>query len=73
MIFMEFKKCERCGCFFVSTDNICGNCLAKEQTEIKKLKDYFSESEEIPSIALLVHDTGISEKNLTNIYRITTL
>ena len=21
---MEFKKCERCGCFFVSNDDICG-------------------------------------------------
>lgn len=65
MCFMEFKKCERCGHFFISTENICGNCLSKDNLEISKLIDYFSNNEEVPSFGTLVHETGISEKNLT--------
>ena len=62
---MEFKKCERCGCFFVSTDNICSNCSAKDSMDISKLKDYFNNNDEIPTFGALVQNTGISEKNLT--------
>ena len=33
---MEFKKCERCGCFFASNDNVCYNCLTKDRFEMSK-------------------------------------
>lgn len=61
---MEFKRCDRCGNFFVSTENICHGCLSKDNMEISKLKDYFNNSDIIPSFGDLMSDTGISEKNL---------
>ncbi len=62
---MEFKKCERCGCFFVSEDCVCVNCLSKDKLEISKLKDYFSKDNYSNSLTGISVDTGISEKNLT--------
>ena len=62
---MEFKRCDRCGCFFVSTDNICGNCMSKDNMDISKLKDYFNNNDGIPSIGTIAENTGISEKNIT--------
>ena len=62
---MEFKKCQRCGCFFVSTNNICENCLSKDNLDISKLKNYFDNNDDIPSFYTIIEDTGISEKNLT--------
>ena len=41
---MEFKKCKRCGCFFVSNNDICGKCSPKDEYEITKLKNYFEEN-----------------------------
>ena len=32
---MEFKKCNRCGSFFVSDGNICSKCSVKDEQEIK--------------------------------------
>ena len=37
---MEFKKCERCGCFFTSTGDTCINCSPKDRLEISKLKNF---------------------------------
>lgn len=65
---MEFKKCERCGCFFVSADRVCANCLNKDNIDISKMRNFFqtTEREEVtPTFDALVSNTGISEKNLT--------
>ena len=61
---MEFKKCERCGCFFVSNDEICCNCAPKDRFEISKLKNYFENNNEESSINTISIATGISIKNL---------
>ncbi len=63
---MEFKKCERCGCFFVSQDNVCYNCITKDRAEINMLKNYFDINPNIEANSLnaLSIQTGISEKNL---------
>lgn len=61
---MEFKKCERCGCFFVSNEEICCNCAPKDRFEISKLKNYFESNEEENSINNISIATGISIKNL---------
>ena len=63
---MEFKKCERCGSFFFSNDNVCYNCLTKERAEITKLKSYVEENSigNIHSINELSLQTGISGKTL---------
>ena len=62
---MEFKKCTRCGNFFITNTIICGDCLNKENLEISKLRSYFEINDgEIPSMEHLSLQTGIAIKNL---------
>ena len=61
---MEFKKCERCGCFFASEDAVCVNCLSKDKLEMSKLKDYFNKENYSNSISAISIDTGITVRNL---------
>ena len=62
---MEFKKCTRCGNFFITNTIICGDCSNKENLEISKLKNYFETNEgEVASIENLSYQTGITVKNL---------
>jgi len=63
---MEFKKCERCGAFFASNDNVCYNCSTKERAEFSKFKTYINEIniDNINSLNDLSIGTGISSKTL---------
>ena len=62
---MEFKKCTRCGDFYVTNTIICGNCSNKENLEISKLRNYFEANDgEVPSVEQLSFQTGITVKNL---------
>ena len=63
---MEFKKCERCGSFFASNDNVCYNCKAKENADFSKFKTYIDEIniDNINSLSDLSIGTGISGKTL---------
>lgn len=61
---MEFKKCERCGCFFLSDNTVCGNCSPKDNLEISKLKNYLENENYSNCINSISVDTGISVKNL---------
>lgn len=63
---MEFKKCERCGCFFTSNDNVCYNCLTKERFEMLKFKTFIEENNlsDIISLNDLSVQTGLSGKTL---------
>ena len=63
---MEFKKCDRCGCFFASNDNVCHNCLTKERFEMSKFKTFIEENNicDINSLNQLSIETGLSGKTL---------
>lgn len=61
---MEFKKCERCGCFFLSESTVCENCMPKDTFEMSKLRNYFDGENYSSSINSISIDTGISVKNL---------
>ncbi len=61
---MEFKKCNRCGCFFLSNDNVCCNCMPKDTFELGSLKTYIENTDKITSLETISYDTGISVKNL---------
>lgn len=61
---MNFKKCDRCGCFFMTEDNICGNCAPKDRFEMSKLRTYFEGETYADSINSISIETGISVKNL---------
>jgi len=63
---MEFRKCERCGAFFASNDNVCYNCSAKEKSDFSRFKTYIDEIniDNINSLNDLSIGTGISGKTL---------
>lgn len=65
---MEFKKCERCGCFFISEDNVCQNCAPKDRFEMSKLKNYFENQNYSNTLNSISVDTGISIKNLNRYF-----
>lgn len=60
---MELNKCVRCGSFYISQDNVCPNCLEKDNNEIHNLKNYISENP-ITNIESISYQTGITVKNL---------
>lgn len=62
---MEFKKCDRCGSFFLSENNVCPKCLPKDQSEITKINNYINENNILNcSISNLSANTGVSMKNI---------
>ncbi len=65
---MEFKKCERCGCFFISDTAVCSNCGPKDSFEMSKLKNYLESENYSNSIDCISVQTGISVKNLNRYF-----
>ena len=61
---MEFKKCNRCGSFFTSGNDICYNCNSKDETEINILRSYFNDNDNTVSLEEISNNTGITIKNL---------
>lgn len=61
---MELKKCNRCGCFYVSENEVCNNCLPKDNLEIAKLNNYIEQNGNEYSLDDLSVSTGISARNL---------
>ena len=61
---MEFKKCVRCGCFFISSNNVCCNCESKDRFDIAKLNNIIEENEDYNSIEDLSMISGINLNNL---------
>ena len=61
---MEFKKCNRCGCFFISEDEVCCNCKTKDMADTIKIQNYIQEYG-IPTTAEeLSAGTGVTMKNI---------
>lgn len=61
---MEFKKCVRCGCFFMSDNDVCLNCEPKDRQEINKLNNYIEENDMIKNIQDLSINTSVSINNI---------
>ena len=61
---MQFNKCCRCGCFFVSSGDVCPNCASKDNFEMQKLKNFLEDYDENCSLENISYNTGISVKNL---------
>lgn len=61
---MNFNKCNRCGCFFMTDSSVCPNCQPKDQYEMNQLKNFFEENTNQINIDNLSASTGISVKNL---------
>lgn len=61
---MEFKKCARCGCFFVSDSDVCLKCQTRDIQDINKLNSCIDNSININSITELSASTGVSLNNI---------
>ncbi len=62
---MEFKKCVRCGSFFLSNNVVCPKCLPKDRCDISKLTNYINDNNITNStITNLSQNTGITLKNI---------
>ena len=64
---MEIKRCARCGGFFETVNEVCNSCVAKDNKDMGKLKNYlegYSYSEKALTREELSFGTGITMKNL---------
>lgn len=61
---MEFKKCSRCGNFYISNGMVCPKCTPKEEFEFSTFKNYITENGLNNSVDTISGATGISVKNL---------
>lgn len=61
---MEFKRCVRCGCFFMSNNDVCCNCESKDRFDIAKLNSIIEEDINYNSIEDLSIASGINLNNL---------
>lgn len=64
---MNFNKCCRCGCFYISNSHVCPNCEPKDINDISTLKNYFNENGLPNSMESLSSFTGISQKNVNRL------
>lgn len=61
---MDFKKCSRCGNFYVSNGNVCPKCSPKDNLEFSTFNSYINENGLEESVDTISGKTGISVKNL---------
>ena len=62
---MEFKKCERCGSFFVTVGDVCQNCTPKDRLDLQKFNDYLGNNTKTDCTANNISiNTGISLKTV---------
>lgn len=61
---MEFKKCNRCGSFYVSDGYVCPRCSAKDNREFSTFKNYIAENGLGDNLDIVSNETGISLKNI---------
>ena len=61
---MNFKRCNRCGNFFVSDNNICYDCEIKDRADIAKLNTILESSSGISSVNELSANSGITPTNI---------
>ena len=61
---MEFKKCPRCGNFYITEMQVCQNCVSSENLDVAKLKNYFEEYGTGATVQDISIKTGINSKNV---------
>ena len=66
---MEFKRCVRCGCFFMSDNNICCNCESKDKLDISKVANILDENINFNSIEDLSIASGVNISNLNRLIK----
>ena len=61
---MEFKRCNRCGNFFVSNNDICYECEIKDRADIAKLNTILENSTGFASVNDLSANSGVNPTNI---------
>ena len=61
---MEFKRCNRCGNFYIANGDVCPRCSVKDNLEISTFKNYLDENGFNNSLDTISGETGIAVKNL---------
>ena len=61
---MEFKKCTRCGSFYISEGYVCPRCSSKDNREFSTFKNYIAENGLGDNLDIVSSETGISLKNI---------
>lgn len=61
---MDFKRCNRCGNFFVSENNLCYECEVKDRADIAKLNNILFNSSNINTINELSATSGVNPTNI---------
>lgn len=49
---MDFKKCVRCGNFFMSVNSVCSNCEPKDKFDASNFDSYITGNPDITSIQM---------------------
>ena len=61
---MDFKKCNRCGNFFVAENDICYECEVKDRADISKLNNILINNSGINSVNDLSASSGVNPSNI---------
>lgn len=61
---MEFNRCSRCGCFYVTDGEVCPRCSHKDNLEFSTFKQYIQENGFEESLENISGEIGISVNNL---------
>ena len=62
---MEIKRCVRCGSLYTTENEVCNECLVKDNAEVVKLRGVLSEGLEVGTTKQdLAIKAGITAKNL---------
>ena len=62
---MEIKRCVRCGSLYTTENEVCNECLIKDNAEVAKLRGVLNEGLEIGTTKQdLALKVGITDKNL---------
>jgi len=61
---MNLNKCARCGCFYATAQDVCPNCMVKDNYEMAKLQEFIEENGVPNSLEGLCASTNISIKNM---------
>ena len=61
---MDFKRCNRCGNFFMSDSDICYDCGIKDKADIAKLNNILEECTGINSVNELSANSGVNPTNI---------
>lgn len=61
---MDFKRCNRCGNFFMSDNDICYDCGIKDRADIAKLNNILINTSGINTVNELSENSGVNPSNI---------